>query len=247
MAGHFESLGVPVDTEEQFGESMSTAAASAVHRPGSDGTSVLVAQDGSGARIALTLNASGSIVCVTPSFQSTEPMTVEVTGFADSDCEFETPLLADMLGPDGVPCYPIAVQIEDLAASRPVFETGLRLRIVVAGFIESGELFDSEADYLAGGTQMAVESMIPMGTFPVSGEEDGFVVTPRVLMSGRVLESEVRTNQTFGRRFARLRVQSVCHTFDVLAEPALLEGSSSPTVLRGSLWLSGRLAPDQVL
>ena len=62
--------------------------------------------------------------------------------------------------------------------------------IDICGIGSSIEIFSSEDEYAASDSQMAVVSMIPMGTFPVNPDDKDFEESPHILFTGKVLDVE---------------------------------------------------------
>ena len=56
----------------------------------------------------------------------------------------------------------------------------------IYGIAQGFKLFKSEAEYEAAGTNMAVQSMIPSGTFSVLSEDKKFAPSPEIVYNGIV-------------------------------------------------------------
>jgi len=207
------------------------------------GASVIATTDPSGARMSFTLDARGSIECVTPSFAGATEVDAVVGSFAPNDCPYETPLLVEVLDASGEEAHPLALQVEDLAISRDSYRPGERLRLHVTAIAETCDVFPDEAAYRASGTPMAVQSLIPSGLFaPGAGSAtDPWVVAPRALISGTVRSAEQLVNQTVGGAFVHLVVDSYANAFDVVVDGADMDDVPAVgSIVSGQFWLACR-------
>ncbi|HET7602450.1 MAG TPA: hypothetical protein VFK36_05490 [Gemmatimonadales bacterium] len=252
MGSHLGAIGLPVDQDGLISavHEMMTKAALVGASPDGD-TRVYAYQDPSGSRSTMT-TVKGAVTCYTPSFQPGTRVNVRIGHFADSDCTFERPLMVEVVE-GGYEVYPMAISIEDLAVSEASYEAGAERDMEVAALAESLTVFADEAAYRATGTPMAVRSLIPSGMFLPPGMESGdWQPTPRILMSGEVLDSKVLRHGLTGNEFGMMLVGSHGGDYTVLVDPNDMGTAASPertplpigSIVSGTFWLSGRLVSD---
>lgn len=251
MGSHLGAIGFPNDPDVPL-EALVRRVVDAGHQLGEsiDGKVRLVAyDDASGSRTTVVLERE-EIVCLTPSFRPGSLLSVSVGSLAPNDCPFERPLLVDVYGDDGADCYPLALQLDDLALGADRYSAGSRAVVEVVALAEGIQVFADEEAHRASGTPMGPRSLIPSGTFAVPGSpgEADFVVSPRILMRGVVTSSELRHHPLLGGAFVRLTVSSHCADYEVLVQASDLAHASGNVVLppprsivSGQFWLSGRL------
>jgi hypothetical protein len=251
VGSHAGAIGLPGD--EGFSAAIMQMMERATQIGASDGgrVEVYAYQDPSGSRATVTLEER-RVVCFTPSFTPATQLTVQVGALADDECPYERPVMVEVLDAGGDETHPLAVAIEHLGAhdGPPLRGEG---RLEAAGLAEQVTLFADEAAYRASGTPMAVASLIPSGLFapgivePARGEE--MQVSPRMLMSGTVVDAELRRHALFDLPFVVCRVASYAATWTVCLDVADLGGPEAPrgpeagSVLSGSFYVSGRFLP----
>jgi len=118
----------------------------------------------------------------------------------------------------------------------------------IAAFAHEVECYDTEDDFNASqsadGPRMAPESFIPSGLFHPDGGETS-LPEARVIMNGRVLSAERRTNVFTKQPFVTALVQTVGGTYDAVIDVSLLDRAPKVGgILSGSFWLSGRVVID---
>jgi len=243
MGSHFGAIGIPARDGDSYANAVGAIAATAVTLGESADASVIAATDPSGARMTLTLNPRGAIQCVTPSFAGATALTAVVGSFAPDECPYETPLIVEVLDTTGEAAHPLALQVEDLAISRPSLRPGDRITLNVTAFAETIEIFPDEAANRASGTPMAVASLIPNGMFAPGGgaAADDWVVAPRALISRTVRSAERLVNETAGGAFVHLVVDSYANAYDVVVDEAdLADAPAVGSVVKGQFWLACR-------
>jgi hypothetical protein len=148
--------------------------------------------------------------------------------------------------------YPLVFDAVDFAARSatilPVIET-----VRIAGFAREVKAFATEADYFAAnaaasGPRLAAKSFIPMGLFAAASAADDAAATEAMktpsshaLLTGRVLDHRSFTNETTDRPFHWMLVESLSATYDVLADPGIVQGEILPgATVEAVCWLFGR-------
>lgn len=145
---------------------------------------------------------------------------------------------------------PVPIEIPDYALFKDSLTVSKDLTTLqVAAFAENVEFFADDAAFRANDTyqKMSTELFIPIGTFTPDGKAVD-PPQPRVLMAGRVLSVQQRTNSFSGLSFWAAQINCQGATYDVVLEPNALQ--SPPTVggiLAGVFYLSGQLMPDERL
>jgi hypothetical protein len=206
-------------------------------------------EDSSGSRSSMTI-VQAALICFTPSFRPGTPMTVRAGAFGKSDCDFERPLLGQLLDDDDHVVYPLAIAIEDLAVTEREIELGTRVTLEVAALAEELQVFADDVAYQASGTPMAVESLIPSGLFAIGQDPDEFTPTPRILMSGEVTDARMLRHTLFDIPFCHMVVASHGADFHAVVGAADLEqlgitdGPPIGSIVSGTFWLSGRMVRD---
>lgn len=205
--------------------------------------------DGSGSRAAMTV-VGEALTCFTPSFRPGTRLTLRAGSLGPSDCDYERPLLGDLIA-DGQDTYPLAIAIEDLAVSEGAIPFGETVTLEVAALAEQISFFADEPAYRADGTIMAVRSVIPSGLFAIGQEpNEPIMPTPRILMSGEVMASEMLRHEAFDVPFCHATVSSYGADYEVLIDVGDLEalgleiGPPAGSIVSGTFWLSGRLVSD---
>jgi hypothetical protein len=248
VGSHAAAIGLPAD--DRFNEAIMglMSRASQLGSSANGRVEVYAYQDPSGSRATVTLEER-RVVCFTPSFAPATELAVQVGELADDECPFERPVMVEVIDANGEEAHPLAVAIEDLGAhDGPPLQGDGRLEAV--GLAEQVTLFADEAAYRASGTPMAVASLIPSGLFapgivePERGEE--MRITPRMLMSGTVLDAELRRHTIFDVPFVVCRVASYASSWTVCLDIADLGGPEAPrvpeagSILSGSFYVAGR-------
>lgn len=247
MGSHFGAIGLPSDQDslpEAFRRMLTTAGLVGTSPMGD--VRVYAFDDPSGSRATMTI-VGEALTCFTPSFRPGTRLTVRAGSLGASDCEYERPLLGDLLA-DGEDLYPLAIAIEDVAVTEGAIPLGETVTVEVAALAEQVGVFADEAAYRADGTPMAVRSVIPAGLFAIGQEADEPIMpTPRILMSGEVTASRMLRHDMFDIPFCHATVGSYGADFEVLIDQADLEhlglegGPPVGSIVSGTFWLSGRL------
>ncbi|MDH3684337.1 MAG: hypothetical protein OEV40_30825, partial [Acidimicrobiia bacterium] len=114
----------------------------------------------------------------------------------------------------------------------------------IAAFAEEIAIFPTEEAYLESQTtepRFSPRSLIPSGMFNL---EPGVEKPPtaHVLMSGVVVESDLRLNTVTGLEFWRARLESFQASFDLVVAPIdVPSGLPEGSVVKTTAWLIGRI------
>jgi hypothetical protein len=241
VASHFECLGFSFDGGATFEDVMIDllSGGDAVRR--SDGGQMLVWTDPSGARVVGNSNDRNELDCVLPTLVMTPRLRVKPTGWLeDPQCRFCDSLHVEVVDDQGEMCYPLAFQIDDIGVSRSQLSLGSAQDAAIAGFAESVEVWEDEDAYTAARTAdvpLGVESLIPVGLFASEDEAP----TPHALITGRVLESETRTNEKTGTPFIWALVKTFGGDYETVLSSADAGALHSGTIIQGQFWLVGHV------
>jgi hypothetical protein len=114
----------------------------------------------------------------------------------------------------------------------------------IAAFAHELSVFESEEAYNAShsdGPKFAAESFFPTGLITV-GTESAESTPADAILTGHVLNTELRTNPITKSEFLWAKVQTYGGVFDVVADPLIVNGAVvEGGIIQGSFWLSGRL------
>lgn len=243
MTNRLACIGIHVADAEAFGATVEALLAEGTTEQGPGASALTTWLDPSGAAVVASLGPAGDVECVMPTFLGTAELEVVPRRLApDATCAFCDLLVVDVVDGEGGLVLPMAVQIDDLALSRPRIPTDERAQLAVTAFAEqlavfpTAEAFDGwQAEHPV---RYAAEAAIPIGLFEGEGHE-----VPEVLLSGVVLDAEVRVNEATGDPFAWLSVRSLPGVLDVVAPASALVDVPDPgAVVHGSVWMVGRLS-----
>jgi hypothetical protein len=203
--------------------------------------------DTSGSTITATVE-NDRLTCMTPGILPGLVVAGEAGMLNAFECPFERPLElhAELSGVD----LPLPITVDDLGISEPRFVPGLRVAVEISALAEKISIFADETAYRAGGTPMAVESLIPAGLFAINAPEGvPHQVTSHILLSGTVASAEIRRHGITDVPFAVLGVRSLGGTWPVGVDIGDLgEGSAAlpalGAIVSATCWISGHLAHE---
>jgi hypothetical protein len=116
--------------------------------------------------------------------------------------------------------------------------------VQIAAFAHELYVFESEKAYYASqsdGPKFAAESFFASGLITV-GTESAEPTPAHAILTGHVLNAELRTNPITKSEFLWAKVQTYGGVFDVVADPLMVNGAVvEGGIIQGSFWLSGRL------
>ena len=111
--------------------------------------------------------------------------------------------------------------------------------IEIFGASQELEVFETEEAYFAQGTNMAPQSLIPTGTFGMTGESKAYTPEPTILYSGIVRSVETREEAAENRPNYLLEVETYGMTFSLYAR---FDGEIRVgDIVSGSAWIYGDL------
>jgi hypothetical protein len=193
---------------------------------------------------------------LTPFFEGQSEVSLKITGAIEreGDSEFEG-AMTGWVSPDqtGEGSYPVVFDAVDFAAHAASTWPAIR-RVRLTGFSREMQVFATEAAYYAArGTpdedhpKLAAHAFIPVGLFAAAqsdtGADDAPLEAPSsaALLTGKILEHRVFTNEASGKDFAWLLVESLEATFDIVADPAVISGEIvDGGTIETAVWMFGR-------
>lgn len=249
MASNLSTIGFEFTDDDQFVATMTRLADT---RDLNSLGSYQIWRSPSGAELWFHVRNDGAqLVGVTPFFEGKSAIPVRVTDIfqRQGDSEFEG-ALSTWLAPPGEPdVYPIvfdSVDFKSLSSHTLPFEA--KARIAAFAFrIRAFSSVDAFEAAQSNEVKYAPQSFVPVGMFSSTSDEEGSDATPpasHAMFNGKVIEARLETNEITGRTFHVLLVESLDATFDVIADPAIVEGEIIPGgVVEVLANLFGRLLP----
>jgi hypothetical protein len=244
---HFSTLGLPVESEEQFVDLAQQAAQDCELYESPHGR-YLRGETACGAELWLQLDDDDNLLGMNPYFAGKSRVRVALT--------------ARLTRPDGTPldgafhawadpsddnsemgAYPFVFDAPDFHIYDDV-ELPAVCDASVAAFAHEVELFDNPEVYEASQEtepKFAAQSFIPSGLFTAEGAPAEPPLAT-ALFSGIIREAEMRTNELSNKSFHWLLVETLGGVYDVVIDPELLAGEPRiGGVISGAFWLTGRL------
>lgn len=244
MADHFAAIGFLLKRPEDFVRLASRAArvGTAVRAPHGSYVSWSV---GHGAELWVQVDEQRQPIGCHPHFAGSSRLRARVTAILpDPGAPMDGSLYATATEA-GAAQYPFVVDVPDFNVRVAQLTVPADVTLQVAAFAYELQCFADDGEFLRPGnrvSKLATEAFIPSGLF----QPDGRPIHPpqaRAIFTGYVRHSEQRSNLFSGRWFQYLTVQSLGGTFDVVADPSVVQGSPVVGgVIFGSFWLSARLA-----
>lgn len=247
MPSHLSSIGFPVERPEDLGELAEQVGPKASALAVKDGTYFRWTGSG-GEELWLQVNADRELIGINPHFDGQSRIRVGVTARVSRkrDSELDGAFHA-WASPGEKPAegeYPFIFDTPE-AASYLDLEVPSIVEAQITAFAHELSLFASEEEQAAAeigdGLKLAARSFIPSGLFVDKGQE-GAEPAAEAILTGQILQVELRTNELTGKSFWWAIVDTLGGQFDVVVDPVLVE--REPVVggfLSGSFWLSGRL------
>lgn len=255
MASNLACIGLDLSDESDFRRVVGLAVERAAVLGERDGNRVLRWQDDDGARLVLVLDASRSLVAVTPSFASEPGVMLGTLAHANEECWTAAVL------EDGEQTTALAADLEQSALVGPGSAAGGRAGVValatdvqvlpdVAAFEASpASLLDPDraehgeppAQYTENGwpwpPRMSVESFISYGVFGDAAQAEPFA-----RLNGTVLRSRTCRNSLTGGVFQVARVRTVGFEADVCLAASEHPHAPAPgSVVAGRVYLVAAL------
>jgi hypothetical protein len=113
----------------------------------------------------------------------------------------------------------------------------------IFGISQSFKLFKSEAEYEAAGTNMAVQSMIPSGTFSVLSEDKKFAPSPEIIYNGIVKSLEKDDDAQENQPNYCLEIETYGMTFHLFVH--IQEEVCVGDIVSGGAWLYGDIVVEE--
>lgn len=239
MASNLSSIGFSFENAEDFQAMMLKLAPNAIERVGCEPGDYSIWRSRTGAEIWFHIPMLGTedeprdIAGLTPYYEGLGEITVEITEriARPGDNAFEGAFNAQVLETgSGEPAYPLTFDAVDFAA-HATREPPFKARARITGFARNLRAFASEAAYAAGGASggsgfaLAPRAFIPVGQFLEDDTDaaEGPPASPAVL-TGKVAEHRRHVNEATGQAFHWLLVESLAATYDIVADPEIVEG-----------------------
>lgn len=139
--------------------------------------------------------------------------------------------------------YPFVFDTPDFRAHDEVALPAI-VAVQLAAFAHTLKAYSDEEAFRASETHMAAESCIPSGLFTVSPPGETVPPASQVIFNGHVTAAALLTNPHTSLTFHWARVKTLGGEYDVVADPAIVEGEIVPHgVVSVSGWVSGRIMP----
>lgn len=238
MASNLSTIGFVFADGAEFSDAMVRLASEAQQSLETPRGRYQIWRSRTGAEIWFQFAAEGEgegaeIIGLTPFFEGSSEVEVKITGaFNRPD---DTPLEGQFTAwvapsEDGEGAYPVVYDAVDFAAyaSQPRPVAG---RVRLAAFAREMKAFASAQSYFESQSKdappFAAQCFIPVGMFAAAMEESAANAQPSsaALLTGRVAEHRVLTNEVTGRQFHWLCVESLEASFDVVADPDVVSGT----------------------
>ena len=247
MANHFSTIGLPVDSEEQY-VAIAEYVAEYADDIDADGGRYLQWESNTGAELWLQVDHFDEILAMNPHFTGKSRVRVGIT--ARVLRPDRPPLDGAFHGwadpPDDDPeqgAYPLVFDSPDYAMHARLAIPAI-VPVQIAAFAHEVEIFESVEAYDAANSQeprLASQAFIPAGLFTPDGED----IDPpeaNALLSGHIVEAAEMVDDESGCAFFWALVESYGGTFDVVMDPEIVNAAPKPGgVLSGAFWLSGRI------
>ena len=202
----------------------------------------------SGEQLWLQVKRNGDAMGMNPHFEGKSEVRVGLE--ARITRQGHTPLDGSFLAWANPPAdgsggdYPFVFDCPD-AARHEALDLPIVVTAQVAAFAQQITVHESQGSYehaqAAQGLPFGSRSVIPSGLFSPSGEPV-IPPEPHALIAGHVMEAAERQNSVSGEPFWWALVDTVGGTFDIVIDPALLDGPvRAGNIVSGWFWLSGQL------
>lgn len=243
MANNLSTIGFAFADDREFVAAVTVLASQAIEMLATEAGDYAIWRSRTGAELWFHLGpeppAGGEreILGLTPYFQGRSEIPLKVTTALQrpTDNPFEG-LLTAWVAPDetGEGAYPLAFEAVDFAAhaGRP---KPASWRAQICGFARELKAFRSGAVYeesQSAEPKLAAKAFIPVGLFASAANGNGEAPeqpSATALLTGRVIETSLMTNEATGLQFHWLLVESLEATFDVVADPSIVTGE----IIRG--------------
>ena len=145
--------------------------------------------------------------------------------------------------------FPLNVEILDAFLLKntewenPAEGKGCRLQLTL--FPHDLDMYEDEESYRSAGNQMAAESCIPCGMFPLPGKEAGFKPSATAVIAGKVTHAQLMENPLTGLKYWWVSVRCLGNVFDFVAAPEVMpETVKAGNIAHGLFWIAGKILMD---
>ncbi|MTE18563.1 hypothetical protein F0L17_05340 [Streptomyces sp. TRM43335] len=248
MSGHFDAIGIRVDSREEYGELLRRLYGLGRAEPVGGGATRVVWTGAGGSRVELEIDARGALAYVLPALVP-RGAPVPVRGIAlapDGTAHVE---LLDAEG--GRPLCPLPVELTDRAELRALggTEAGAPAegRLRLGALAERIALYPDAAAYDAAqdgpGPRLAPDFLVPCGLFRPDEAGPEWAPTAHAMFAGGVVGAERVESEIGGGAFHRLRVRTLGGIeVDVAAADDLLPRAPVPgDHVEGTFFVTGSL------
>ncbi len=246
MASHFSSIGIPVNSRDEFQDYFEMAYNRGEHIRVNKGVYLKWKVD-SAIELWGQLNDKSEAIGMNPHFFGSTRMNVLIKErvIRPSDDELDGAFYA-WTGKSEGDGYPLVFDTPDICT----YDNIKLPQVVVlqlAAFAHDIKGYKSEEEYFnaqEGEMKFAVESFIPSGLF----KPDGETTTPpaaQAIFSGRIIDTQKCTNAYTNKVYVWAKVSVLGDEIDVVADPEIIEGEMvNGGILSGLFWLTGRIVGD---
>ncbi|OYD07630.1 hypothetical protein [Paludifilum halophilum] len=249
MASHFSDIGFNADSDEEIMSLLRQAAQEGQPVESTNGHYLFWSPE-EGIQLWLQVDPEGTVIGFNPHLagkgriraalteEQPEPdMTMEGGFHAWADPSGESP---------DTGAYPFLFDMPDYDRYRGHLALPQTVNTQIAAFAHELYSFADEDAYASfqreNDLRFTPESFVSSGLLIASEAKTEERPEATAVFTGRVLETERRTNPTSGRPFYHLHVRTLGGTFDVAADPDIIQGEPVPGgIVQGSFWLSGRI------
>ncbi len=233
MVSNLSSIGLNYPTDDAFTSAMEQLAQGPAAE--ANGAPYAIWASSSGARLYFHLGNGGrEVVGLTPFFEGSSQTVVKPVEpiKRPGETAYEGALVAWIVSPDdGSDLYPVVFDIPNFAdVAGHVLPEKAMARITA--FAHQVRAFPSAEAYTAAQPdepKFAPQSFVPIGMFAAAAEGDNAnPPSSNALFSGTVLGVSSKSNEATGQSFVSMTVATLSATFDVVADPAAIEGDIIP-------------------
>ncbi|MGM0168825.1 hypothetical protein IGI39_004580 [Enterococcus sp. AZ135] len=247
MVSHFSTIGLPINSNEEF-----MAYARLVHESGerikAGENAYLKLELGEGVELWGQVNEANEMIGLNPHFKgmavSTVRLTEKVENPAATVLDGQVYSEADPGDPEEF-AYPFVFDLPDMSLHELHFPVIKEVQL--AAFAHELNIYANENVYKQvqenEGGNFATEFFIPSGLF--SEEESESLPESTAIFGGRVQTVKKIRNPHTGESFYYAEVKTLGGVFDVVVDPELVtEEITEDSIISGSFWLTGRIVNE---
>lgn len=245
MPSHMTALGFPVSTEKDFRHYVFQATEFGYEIDTSNG-SYTIWEVGNGIELWVQTNLHKRIIGMNPHFRGSARMRVGITeGVRGTGATIlDGAFLGWAAPPEDNPSsglYPFVFDMPDYALHNSLPLPSLQW-VQIAAFAYEMQSFVSKEMYLA--TRNKTLRLAPQAFIPISQPEKPYQRQAQGLLTGKILDTAVKTNPVTNLKFYWARIHTLGGEMDVVADPQVVQGEMVVDgIVYGTFWLSGRIVP----